>query len=176
MAFNAEPPRAILGAMNGDEPEYAPTYTREERVRNVLIALAVGGAVIFVCNFLLFPKLLMLVNHVECQTVYGFSGVAVVMYSVFVGLPLSCAVSLGAFIVPRSVASIRTRQYPAPGRKVNRPIRIRRGRAAVLQAWLDISFIGFFVAIAIWGSFQAGAISRQAAHTHMDCVRVPEPR
>ena len=157
-----------------EEPEYAPTYSREERIRNVLIGLAIGGVVIFSCNFVLFPKLLMLVNRAECQTVFGVPGVAMVLWMVFVGLPLACALSVGAFVVPRAVAAIRARQYPAPGRKVTRRTLIRRGRAAVLLGWLELSFIGFFIAIAIWGGFQADTLSRQAAHTQMDCVRVPE--
>src|SRR4051812_28081857 len=156
------------------EPEYAPTYSREERIRNALIGFGIACAVVFACNFVLFPKLLMLVDHVECQTVFGMSGVALVLWMVFVGLPLASAISLGAFVVPRAVAAIRARQYPAPGRKVNRPMLIRRGRPAVLHGWFELSFIGFFVAIAVWGAFQAAAISRQAAQTHMDCVRVPE--
>ena len=157
-----------------EEPEYAPTYSREERIRYVLIGLAVGGVVIFTCNFVLFPRLLMLIDRVECQTVYGVQGVALVMWTIFVGLPLACALSVGAFIVPRAVAAIRARQYPAPGRKVTRRMLIRRGRAAILLGWLELSFIGFFIALAIWGGFQADAISRQAARTQMDCVRVPE--
>jgi hypothetical protein len=157
-----------------EEPEYAPTYTREERVKYGLITFGVALAVIFVCNFVLFPRLLMLINHVECQTVYGVSGVAVVMWSVFVGLPLSGAILVGAFIVPRAIAAIRAQQYPAPGRKVLRQVRIRRGRAAVLLGCYELALIPFFVALALWGSFQAESISRLAAHTQMDCVRVPE--
>ncbi len=160
--------------MPTEEPEYAPTYTREERVKYVLISLAIAGAVIFVCNFALFPKLLMLVNRVECHGAYGFSGVTAVLWTVFVGLPLACGISAGAFIVPRAAAAIRARQYPAPGRKVVHKVRIRRGRDAVLHACLELALVGFFVVIAIWGSFQADSISRMAASTQMDCVRVPE--
>jgi hypothetical protein len=157
-----------------EEPEYAPKYSREERVRYALLGFAVAFVVIFLCNFVLFPRLLMLVNRTECQTVFGISGVALVMAMVFVGLPLAIAVSLGVFVIPRALAAIRARQYPAPGRKVSGQVRIRRGRRAVWQASTDIAGIGLFVAIAIWGSFQARDITRQAAHTTMDCVRVPE--
>jgi hypothetical protein len=156
------------------EPEYAPEYSREERIRHALLGLGIGLFVIFACNFLLFPRLLMLVNRTECQSVFGVSGVAVVMSVMFVGLPLAVAASLGAFVIPRAVAAIRARQYPAPGRKVSGKVEIRRGRRAVLLACFDIAYIGLFVAIAAWGSFQAADISRTAAHTRMDCVRVPE--
>jgi len=42
------------------------------------------------------------------------------------------------------------------------------------MGWFALSFVPFFLALAVWGSFQAASISRLAAHTHMDCVRVPE--
>jgi hypothetical protein len=157
-----------------EESEYAPTYSREERVKYALVGFAVACAVIFLCNFVLFPRLLMFVNRVECQTVFGVSGVALVVSMLFVGLPLAIAAALGVFVVPRAVAAIRARQYPAPGRKVSGQVRIRRGSRAVLHGWVDLAGIGLCVAIAIWGSFQARDITRQAAHTTMDCVRVPE--
>jgi hypothetical protein len=157
-----------------EEPEYAPEYSREERVKHALLAFGIALVVIFGCNVLLFPRLLMLVNHVECQTVFGIQGVAVVMFMVFVGVPLAIAVSVGAFLVPRALAAIGARQYPAPGRKVNGKVRIRRGRAALPPACFDLACIALLVVTAIWGSFQAAAISAQAAQTHMDCVRVPE--
>jgi hypothetical protein len=156
------------------DPEFAPEYSREERIKHVLLGLAIGLLVIFACNFVLFPRLLMLADRAHCQTVFGISGVAVVMSLVFVALPLAFAASLGAFVIPRAVAAIRARQYPAPGRKVSGKVEIRRGRRAVLLACFDIAYIGLFVAIAAWGSFQAADISRTAAHTRMDCVRVPE--
>jgi hypothetical protein len=156
------------------EPEYAPTYSLEERVKYTLISLAIAGAVIFVCNFVLFPRLLMLINHVECQTVYGVSGVAVVMYMAFVGIPLAAAAATAPFILPLALGAIRTRQYPPPGRKVLRKVKIQRGPAAVRMGWFALSFVPFFLALAVWGSFQAASISRLAAGTQMDCVRVPE--
>jgi hypothetical protein len=157
-----------------EEAEYAPQYSREQRIKHALLGFGIACAVIFTCNVVLFPKLLMMVHGNECQTVFGVSGVAVVMCLVFVGLPLAIAASLGAFVIPRALAAIRARQYPAPGRKVSGKVRIRRGGSAVLNGWADIGGIGLLVAIAIWGSFQATAISRQAARTPMDCVRVPE--
>jgi hypothetical protein len=156
------------------EPEYAPEYSREERVKHVLLGLAIGLLVIFACNFVLFPRLLMLADRAHCQTVFGISGVAVVMSIVFVAVPLAFAASLGTFVIPRALAAIRARQYPAPGRKVSGKVQIRHGGRAVLLGAFDIAFIGVFVGIAVWGSFQAADISQKAAHTQMDCVRVPE--
>jgi hypothetical protein len=157
-----------------EEPEYAPEYSREERVRHVLLGFGIGLVVIFACNFVLFPRLLMLAHHGDCQTVFGMSGVTLVLSIVFVGIPLAIAASLGAFVVPRAVGAIRARQYPASGRKVSGKVRIRRGSVAVLLGCFDLAYITLFVAIAIWGSFQAASISNTAAHTTMDCVRVPE--
>lgn len=157
-----------------EQPEFAPQYTREERVKYQVMAAAIAGTVVLVCNFVVFPQLLMLARHVECQGVYGFSGVGAVVWMAFVGLPLACGIAAGVFIIPRAVAALRARQYPAPGRKVVHQVRIRHGREAVLHAGLELALVAFFFSIAAWGAFQADAIARMAAHTQMDCVRVPE--
>jgi hypothetical protein len=149
--------------------EYAPQYTRQERIRQVLWMLPVAAFVLLGFKYGIESRYKDFVDHVNCRTVLGVSGVRVLFYGLFVGLPLLIAATVGPFIILPALAGIRARQYPAPGRKVRGQVKIRRGRAAVVRAWLEIAAVGLFVLIALWGLPKAADLSAWAEHKKVDC-------
>jgi hypothetical protein len=142
------------------EPEYAPQYSMRERWRFAAICIACYAALWVIFEWWASPQLRMFSQTAHCRTVLGISGSTVLMYGMFVGLPLMAAVSVGAFLIPNAVRSIRTRQHPPPGQKVLRRVKILSGRGAVVRASVELGLVAALVAIAAWGGFMAGKFTQ----------------
>lgn len=142
------------------ESEYAPQYSTRERRRRALIGIACIAVFWVIWTYWGLPRLQLFTQTAHCRTVFGLPGFTVLMHGLFVGLPLVIAASLGWVVMPHAVKCIRSRRYPAPGRKVTRKTKIQTGRRAVLSAVMEIAMIGSFVIISVWGGFQASELSR----------------
>jgi len=77
--------------------EYAPEYSRAERIRFVAVGAAFGAALVGVCQLWFFPWLREFSASASCRAVFGLSGTAVLFYSVFVGIPLHAALNRPGF-------------------------------------------------------------------------------
>jgi hypothetical protein len=122
----------IAGTENATEQgEYAPEYTRAERIRHVVPWAIVVLAIIAYLWCLLW--LLQFVS-VHCRTVFGVNGSAVLFYGVFPGIPLVLALLIGIAFGPMGWRGIKARQFPPPGQKVYRRTKIKKGWLAVVQA------------------------------------------
>jgi len=141
--------------------EFAEQYTLKERVRFVLLWLTLGGAFVLGWKGWLLPRWAEFARTSQCYEFNGVSGIAVVFYTTFVGLPLFLALCMAILSSRRGLKILRDRQAPYKGEKVFRPTKIKRGRAAVVIGWQLVLAPLMFVAIAIWGEFQAGDLVRR---------------
>ncbi|MDD5277155.1 MAG: hypothetical protein PHR16_13860 [Methylovulum sp.] len=143
-------------------PEFAEEYTPIERARIFVTGLISGCLVVAVSKLYFFPWLNVFANSAHCRTVFGFDGLTVLWYGLFVGIPFSCVLLVGSAIGYRGYKILRDHQTPPNGEKVMRPTRIIRGSKAKIAGYLHLmAFFPFFV-ISIWGGFQASAMSKQA--------------
>jgi len=142
------------------EPEYASQYSTRERWRHVLIGIPAAAVILAVCKWWAFPELRMFAQTAHCRTVLGIPGTSVLMYGVFVGLPLAASISIAAFEAPLAIRSIRMREYPPPGVKVHGKVRVRNGQSARLAAIRDLLAPTALGCIAVWGGFQASELAR----------------
>jgi hypothetical protein len=149
-----------------DAPEYAELYTFRERVRLVLIGLAIAGAVLIPFHAWFLPALTDFAAHASCQQVAGIAGPEFLFLGLFVGMPLAIALTLGLASIPYALRVLRDEQYPPMGQKVLQPTRIRRGVAARRRAYSYMLMPTVFVAIAIWGWFQVPKIVREIPRPH----------
>ena len=75
-------------------------------------------------------------------------------YSLFVGLPLFCALMIGVFTAPIGYKGIIHKQFPPKGHKVYRPTKILRGWKGNVKSIFHLLIPIFFILFSVWGYFQ----------------------
>ncbi len=145
--------------MNG----YAPLYSKRERIRLVLKLAAIFLPLYLLGQYWLFPAIEQYSTYANCYQYGKVNGVEVVMYGVFVGLPLSCALLVALLFGRRGLRIIRAGQDPLPGEKVLRKTRYRYGKMAWLTPMFTVLFTLYFIGLGVWGASQAEQISRDPA-------------
>ena len=153
--------------------EYAEEATKAERARHVVVGLAVGAVSVTVGKLWLFPLFQEFANTAHCRVIFGFSGIDVLFFGVFVGVPLLPALLLLAAFAPRGYKTIRFSRFPPEGEKVFRPTRIRRGAKAKAIGYLHILAPLSLFLIAIWGIPQAKSIIAQTKSERLNCAPNP---
>ncbi len=133
-----------------------------ERVRIIVLYVIFGGAVSAVSKFYFFPWLTQFANTAHCRIVLGMDGQFVVWYGLFVGIPLSAALIVAGFMGSRGYKILRDGQAPPLGEKVFKPTRITRGVKAKMIGYIQLLSFVPLLAFAIWGGFQAHAMSVEA--------------
>jgi hypothetical protein len=154
--------------------EYAPEYSHAERIRFVVLAVAAGALIVGVCKLWFFPWLREFSASASCRTVFGFSGTAVLFYSVFVGVPLHAALLIGVSLGRRGFRVLRQGRMPPVGERVFRRTPVVRG---VKARWLG--YVQLFAAIpplvlSVWGVYQAPSLVRQAERHPASCAPGPK--
>lgn len=153
-----------------NEPvEFAEEYSFAERVRLICVGVPVGGVWILAWKVWLRPWLDAFVESAPCRPAFGISGVTVLWYGLFVGLPLLLACILACMEGRRGLRILRDGQSPPIGQKVLRPTRIRRGAAARRSGYLHLFAFTPLLVVAIWGSFQAASLSAPSRLKHPAC-------
>lgn len=142
-------------------PEFAVEYSAVERMRFVIVGVAIGAMVVAIGKLWLFPWFNELVRSAPCHSVLGVSGIKVLGYGLFVGLPLFSAVVVASTFGRHGYKILRDGQAPPLGEKVFRPTRIKRGTEAKLVGCLHVFASSPFLAFAIWGVFSAEEFSVQ---------------
>ena len=140
--------------------EFAPLYTTRERIRLVLKILAVAAPVYLLSQFWLFPWLQNYASFANCYIYGDITGAHLLMYGVFVFIPLSLALLIWLFEARRCLKILRVGQNPLPGEKVLRKTRYRYGRAAMIQPFVLFLAIAVLIGASVWGGFQAEKINR----------------
>jgi hypothetical protein len=110
----------------------------------------------------LFPYIDWYANTAHCHALLGYSGITVLWYSLFVGLPIFSAVIVGVCSVPIGIKGLRDRQFPPKGMKVYKPTKIMRGWRSKVKSLTHLIAPLLFVAIGVWGSFQVDNIPNSA--------------
>lgn len=150
-------------------------YTARERIRFVAFGVAAGLLVIGIAKLWFFPWLHDFAASAQCRTVFGHSGTAVLLYGVFVGLPGLAGLVVAGTLGRRGIRILRDGRVPPLGEKSFRLTRIRRGGHATLIGYLHVVMFVPFVALALWGSVQAAALSRQAQRNAVECAAATSP-
>jgi hypothetical protein len=140
--------------------EFAPLYSRRERIRIALILAAITASLFLVAQFWFIPWVSHYASHANCYFYGEMNGVELLFYAIFVGSPLSLGLTVLILLGPRSLRVIRAGQDPLPGEKVLRRTKYRRGRAALPFPVASIIIILACIAIAVWGSFQVEKLTR----------------
>lgn len=136
-------------------PRYAPQYSKAERQKRILHALLLAAPLIISIEYLLLPWLRSAIQAAPCYQWQNWSGLELLWYGLFVGLPASIGLIQLLLSLPQALASFRQRQYPPAGVKTFRPVQIRQGVVAqwlALRAGLIPALCGL---LAVWGGFQA---------------------
>ncbi len=141
--------------------EYAPEYSPAERVRFLALGLAAGAVVVAVCQLWLFPLLREFSASAHCRSVFGFSGIAVLFYGMFVGVPLLVALLVGVLVGRRGVKVLRQGRLPPSGERVFRRTPVIRGVKAKVIGCVQLIAAVPLLGLAIWGTFQARALVDQ---------------
>lgn len=140
--------------------DYAPLYSKAERLRLVLRMLLIFGPLFVLGQYWFVPWIGHYARFANCYDYGGINGVEVLMYGVFVGIPLSTALMLILLLGWRSIRILRSGQDPLPGEKVLRRTRYRYGKMALITPAGLVLMVLIFVGMAFWGAPQAEKISR----------------
>lgn len=153
--------------------EFAPEYSRAERVRFVVRWSAIGGLLVLACRLWFFPWLHQFSASAHCRSIFGVSGTVVLLYGAFVGIPLFACALVGVLVGWRGYKVVRQGRIPPAGEKVFRPTRVVRGAKAKLLGFLQLSTAALPFLLAVWGSFQAHSLAAQAERAPARCAPNP---
>ena len=98
--------------------EYAPEYSKKERINFLLKHMLWALPLYIVTDFWFFDWLSEFLNNSNCYYLWGLTGTHIVFYSLFVGIPLSLLLVILALEGPRSIKIIKLGQNPLPNEKV----------------------------------------------------------
>lgn len=141
-----------------DTDEFAPIYSKAERLRLLVLQILAGGLIIALSKLWLFPWLRNFSETAACRTVFGVSGTTVLFHGLFVGIPLFVALMLALTLGRRGLKVLREGRTPPSGEKAFRRTRVRRGAQATAAGVMQMLSVVFMLVLATWGGFQAEAL------------------
>ena len=146
----------------GGNGEYAPLYSRKERIRIALMLAVILAPIALISHFWLIPWISAYAELANCYTYGDINGLQLLLRVAFVYLPLSFAIFLLLLLGRRCIRIIQARQDPLPGAKVLRPTRYRYGNTALILPAVVLLIVIVITCFAIWGSFQADRLGSTA--------------
>jgi hypothetical protein len=152
------------------DTEYAPLYSRTERMRFVILGVASGVALICIGKYWLSHWFAQFVATAPCSSIFGMSAVVILWYGLFVALPLLAAILVGFALGMPGYRILRDGQAPPLNQKVFHPTRLRRGAVAQRIGYLQLLAFVPLLVIALWGSFQAASLVKQQTHQLSKCA------
>jgi hypothetical protein len=153
-----------------EDMEYAPLYTRSERLRFAIPGLVLGATLILLGKYWLSPWFSQFVASAPCSNVMGVRAVVILWYGLFVALPLFGSLLVGYALGMHGYRILRDGQAPPLNQKVFRPTRIMRGSVAKRIGYLQLFAFVPFLVIATWGSFQAADLVKQKTYQPAKCA------
>ena len=144
--------------------EYAPEYSRRERVILIARHLAWLLPLFAVTKYWFFPWLDRYVGNAHCYDYGWVTGVELVYYGIFVGLPLHIVLVFLFVEGRRSYKVIRVGQNPLPGEKVFKPTKYSYGVRAKIKPYLFFMVMAFLIGLSIRGIFWANDIANRIEH------------
>jgi hypothetical protein len=155
-----------LGQVNA--PEFAEEYSPSERKRLIAWYIVVVLLLAGILQLFLLPWLRGFVSTSHCHEVMGVPGTTVLLYGLFVGIPLLSGVVAGILLLPSAIQSITTGRFPPPGTKVFRRTEITTGWQAATRGYATCAVILFLFGMAVWGYFQARDLDGTFLETRPD--------
>ena len=135
--------------------DYAPEYTTKERINIFLKTLAWAAPLVAALQFWFFPWLNQYVANAHCYQYGNFTGLHIIFYGLFIGLPLLMACMLLILEGKRSINIIKLGQSPLPSEKVLRPTKYIYGTQAKLKAYLFFAIMLLVLGLSVQGYFWA---------------------
>ena len=139
---------------------FAPEYTKRERIVFVLKQMLWFLPLYAATELYFFDWLAEYSDNANCHFYGNITGVHLVMYGLFAGIPLFVAIIMAIFEGRRSIKIIKLGQNPLPGEKVFKKTEYKYGVKAKIQPIAIFCFISFFFVFSIWGSVQAYKITQ----------------
>ena len=139
--------------------EYAPEYTKKERLRMVAVHSAWGIPFILVTEYWFFPWLTDYADHAHCYHYGSFTGSELLLYSVFIGFPVVTGLLILAMEGKRSLQVLRVGQSPLPGEKVFIPTKYTYGVRAKMRPFMMICVVVSLLILSFMGVFSVEEIS-----------------
>lgn len=134
---------------------YAPEYTKRERAIIVLKHVLWLVPLYAVTELWLFDWLSRYADNANCYQYGSITGVHLLMYGLFVGLPLSFAIIVLILEGRRSIKILKVGQNPLPEEKVFRKTKYKYGYKAKAQPVGLLSVVLLLVIFSVWGAMQA---------------------
>lgn len=157
------------------QTEYATLYTRQERIRYAAVMLCMFLALLAATYFIFFPRWSHFVATAHCKTIFDMPGLAIMVYGIFVGIPISGGIFLELIFAWVGIKTIIEKRSPPANTKVFKKTEVLRGRDAVLKGIFTLLFIpAMFLPFIGWGYFQAGEFINQIDVEKLDysvCVK-----
>ena len=136
----------------------APEYTKRERIVLVVKHLAWVAPLFAVSKLWFFPWLESYAAKAHCYKYGLFTGVHVVFYGVFVGLPLLSAIIVFILEGRRSIRVIQLGQNPLPNEKVFKTTKYSYGLKAKVKPIILLGILLFLIGLSMRGVFWANDI------------------
>lgn len=132
--------------MKAENKEFAPEYSVRERVKLLFKYALIVLPLFIVTKWWFFPWFNEYMEAAHCHEYGELTGVHLVFYGLFAGMPLILFLFLFFTEGIRNIRVFKLGQHPLPDEKVLRPTKYTFGRAAKIKT-LPV----FFVLVAIFG-------------------------
>lgn len=152
---------------------YAPEYTHKQKITYIAKQMLWCIPLYLATQFWFFDWLSEYSANAHCYTYGSITGVHLIMYGLFAGIPLSLAVIVAALEGSRALRILKAGQNPLPGEMVFRKTKYKYGPKALIQPIaLSMSIICLFI-FSVWGSFQAYDITQDIKPCELQLEKLP---
>lgn len=134
-----------------EDADYAPLHTTRERLIMAAKTFAWAIPLLLLTNYGFLPWWKHYTANAQCYHYGSFTGVDVVFYGLFAGLPLLLTITVGLYLILRAIKILKAGQDPLPGEKVLQKTRYKRGKKAKVHAIVLLLFPLIFLVIGVWG-------------------------
>ena len=164
--------RFVGRAKKEDGENYAPEYTKKEKITLILKQAAWALPLYVGIKIWIFPWFEVYVSKAHCYNYGGgITGIHLVFYGVCVGIPFVFALTFFAFEGFRSIKVIQLGQNPLPNEKVFRSVKYSYGLKAKIKPYIFLALILFLVGLSVRGIFWAKDIIDLPRHNeNLVCV------
>jgi hypothetical protein len=144
-----------------DGVNYAPMYTPQEKIHLLLTHALWAVPFVTLLRIWFFPHFKQFAAHANCFNWGAINGMHLVFYGVFVGVPLIMALMGYLFTFNMAVQTYKSQQFPPPNYKTLHLTPYKYGLKAKLLAVFWFGFLGVAISFAMWGGWQAHALTQQ---------------
>lgn len=149
-----------VNCLGNDMSEYAPEYTKKEIIEKVIKMSIWFIPLMLVTHFWFFDWFGKYVENAHCHQYGPITGVHLVFYWLFVGIPLFSFAVLALCEGNRSLKILKVGQNPLPNEKVYKKTKYKYGWKAKVHPVIILSSLCFLVLFSIWGANQAYVLTQ----------------